>query len=166
PLLQVRRILVTGQNRDRAFSVHGLRQLAHDLLPAADIIGSENGEPFALRRIGIKHEDRYAAIDCLVDRVGKLVSVGGADRDTRRAGIYQLLNGFTLLLGFFFVRLPPVNFYIYAVLLAQLLRFVLSSSLSRLEDGVVVRFGHYAKYVVFSGSKSCCYRQAQKACQC
>src|SRR5262249_28595872 len=79
------------------------------------------------------------------------------------ARIYQLFNGIGLFLRVFFVRGPPVDFNVYSVFLAQLLCFVLSAGLSRLEYGVVVGFGNDAKRVGLFRSKTSRCGQAEEA---
>src|ERR1700682_6824601 len=83
-LLQIWSVLISSQDRDDSLTSHFFGQLFHDLVTAIDIICAKDRKPLTLWCVRIKHRHGYAAINRLVDRVGKLVSVRGADGNTAR----------------------------------------------------------------------------------
>jgi len=98
-LLQIRRILVTGQNRDDSFAIHLFGKFGHHFISAVDIVGPEVGEPLALGHIGIKANDRDTLSNRRIDGVGKLVSVGRAHGDTVRSSVHECFDRFDCFCG-------------------------------------------------------------------
>src|SRR5205814_918454 len=118
-LLQVRRVLVAGQNRNDTFAAHEFGQLVHHLFAAFHIVDGVGDETFAVRRVGVEGGDRNAVFDRRIDGVGQFVGVRATDGDTVGAGEDELFNGLGLFLGVLFIGRAPVDFDYHAVFLAE-----------------------------------------------
>ncbi len=110
PLLEVRRILIPGENGDNALAAHDFGQFIHDLLPALHIVNAEGDKAFAGGRIGIERGNGHTILHRGIDGVGELVGVGTTDRNAVGAGEDELLDGFGLLLRIFLVWCAPIDF--------------------------------------------------------
>ena len=56
--LQVRRVLIAGEDGDLALAVHELRELRHHELARLDVIDAVEREPLGLRRVAVERHDR------------------------------------------------------------------------------------------------------------
>ena len=57
-VLEVRRVLIAGENRDLALAVHQLGQLGHRLLAGLDVVDAVVGEALRLRRVAVERHHR------------------------------------------------------------------------------------------------------------
>ena len=53
-MLEVRRVLVAGEDRDLALAVHQRRQLGHRLLAGLDVVDAVEREALRLRRVAVE----------------------------------------------------------------------------------------------------------------
>ena len=120
-MLQVRRVLIAGENRDLALAVHQRRQLGHRLLAGLVVVDAVVGEPLRLRRIAVERHHDHAAVDGVVDRAGHLAGVGAGDENRVGAVVHGLLNALRLHLSVFLRRREPRDGDVDAVLLREFL---------------------------------------------
>ncbi len=122
PLLQVRRVLIAGENGDLPLAAHLLRQLLHHLLSHLLVVAAVERKAVRPRDIAVERHHRHPALHGFVHRAHELVRVARREKNRVRAAIHRVGDPLRLDRSVFVRWREPVDFHIDAGRLRELRR--------------------------------------------